>query len=78
MRKTYYFELEGAPDIKFTGIQLLEMQNKNELLRVYATTNANMVLYKKAGDVVQSKQALLLSEVTDFFGWSSLAKELYE
>lgn len=74
----YYLKLHNKPDIKFKGALILTKSFKNVTFEIYSTEKSNMILSKTIDNHLDAVSALLVEDVTKFFGWSDLAKEVYD
>lgn len=76
--QNYYMKSLNKPDIKFRGALILEKSAGDTTLKIYSTENCNMVLSKTVNGQTDAINALLVEDLTDFFGWSDLAKDIYD
>lgn len=75
--KDIYINIDGMPDFKFEGCLIAKIKDGDSNLKVYCTNSANMVLVKDTPNTTSAIHALLVSDITNFFGWSSAAKNIY-
>lgn len=73
----YYIKLSDKPDLKFKGVLILDQSDKHQRIKIYSTEGANLIASKTVKGVTDAIHVLLVADITDFLGWSDLAKDVY-